>query len=193
MILLITGPSGTGKSSFIGKLMEEDRRLAFSVSTTTRAPRPGEKDGRDYDFVSEERFDQLLAEDAFVEWARVHDNRYGTRRSVLRDMQEMGRIPVLDIDVQGGVQVIDIYDDKLVSVFLFPPSWEELESRLRGRATDSEEVIARRLQNARSEVGFADRYTYWIVNDDLEDAAGRMQAIIRAEGCRRGAFAERPL
>ncbi|PID78558.1 guanylate kinase [bacterium DOLZORAL124_64_63] len=193
MILLITGPSGAGKSSFIGELMAQDPRLAFSVSTTTRAPRPGEKDGRDYDFVAEERFDELLGEDAFVEWAQVHGNRYGTRRSVLREMQERGRIPVLDIDVQGGVQVIDIYDEELVSVFLFPPSWEELERRLRGRATDSDEVIARRLRNARTEVGYADRYTYWIVNDDLDEAVGRMRAIVQAEGCRREAFGARPL
>ncbi len=193
MILLITGPSGAGKSSFIGKLMAGDPRLAFSVSTTTRSPRTGEKDGRDYDFVSEERFDELLAEDAFVEWARVHDNRYGTRRSVLRDMQDMGRIPVLDIDVQGGVQVLDLFDEGLVSVFLFPPSWEELERRLRGRGTDADAVIERRLQNARTEVGYADRYAYWIVNDDLDEAVGRMEAIIRAESCRRQAFDRRPI
>lgn len=193
MILLITGPSGAGKSSFIGKLMEGDPRLAFSVSTTTRPRRAGEEDGVDYDFVDEARFDALLAEDAFVEWARVHDNRYGTRRSKLCEMEQAGKIPVLDIDVQGGGQVIDLFGDELVSVFLFPPSWPELEARLRGRGTDSDEVIARRLQNARTEVEFADRYTYWIVNDDLDEAVSRMKAIITAEECRRGDAASRPL
>ena len=123
MIVLITGPSGAGKSTFVGKLMEQDPRLAFSVSTTTRPIREGEVDGRDYDFITDEaEFLRLRDEGAFVEWARVHDNFYGTRRSQLDEMAAAGKIPLLDIDVQGGVQVIDIYGPELVSVFLFPPS-----------------------------------------------------------------------
>jgi guanylate kinase len=184
MIVLITGPSGAGKSSFIAELMAGDPRLAFSVSTTTRPIRKGEVDGRDYDFVDEDTFDEMLAGSAFVEWARVHDNRYGTRRAHLQEMTEAGKIPVLDIDVQGGVQVLEQYGPELVSVFLFPPSWDELERRLTSRATDDPQVIAKRLVTARKEVGYAPRYQYWIVNDDLQAAVGRMRAVITAEGCR---------
>jgi len=194
MIVLITGPSGAGKSTFVGKLMEQDPRLAFSVSTTTRPIREGELDGRDYDFITDEaEFLRLRDEGAFVEWARVHDNFYGTRRSQLDEMTAAGKIPLLDIDVQGGVQVIDIYRTELVSVFLFPPSWQELERRLTQRRTDTAEVIATRLANARGEVEFADRYRYWIVNDDVDQAAGRMLAVIQAEECRRESFDQRPL
>jgi len=193
MIVLITGPSGAGKSTFIGGLMAADPRLGFSVSTTTRPIRGGEVDGRDYDFVDDATFDRLMTESAFVEWARVHDNRYGTRRCRLQEMTDAGKIPVLDIDVQGGLQVIDQFGPELVSVFLFPPSWEELERRLKSRATDAEDVIARRLRTARHEVGYADRYRYWIVNGDLAEAVTRMQAVILAEECRSEILVDPPL
>lgn len=193
MIVLITGPSGAGKSSFIARLMAGNPRLAFSVSTTTRPRREGEIQGVDYDFVDESVFAELLAEEAFVEWARVHDNCYGTRRSRLEEMTKAGQIPVLDIDVQGGVQVIELYRERLVSVFLFPPTWQDLEHRLRSRGTDSDEAIATRLKNARHEVSFAPRYRYWIVNDDLEAAVNRMKAVITAEECRRESFPGPPL
>ena len=184
MIVLITGPSGAGKSSFISEWMAADSRLAFSVSTTTRPLRAGEVDGREYDFVDEAAFDRLVAESAFVEWATVHDNKYGTRRSQLLEMTAAGRIPVLDLDVQGGVQVLDQFGPELVSVFLFPPSWDELERRLTSRGTDDPEVIAKRLRTARREVGFAPRYSYWIVNDDLTASVDLMRAVISAEECR---------
>ncbi|MEN8006416.1 MAG: guanylate kinase [Candidatus Krumholzibacteriota bacterium] len=193
MIVLITGPSGAGKSSFISELMAGDPRLAFSVSTTTRPIRSGEVDGRDYDFVDDETFDRLVAESAFVEWANVHDNKYGTMRSQLVEMTEAGKIPVLDIDVQGGVQVLDQFGPELVSVFLFPPSWDELERRLTSRDTDDPVVIAKRLKTARKEVEYSSRYRYWIVNDDLVEAVGRMRAVITAEGCRSNMMGEAPL
>lgn len=193
MILLITGPSGAGKGSVIGGLMAQDPRLAFSVSTTTRPKRAGEQEGREYDFVDEATFDALLAADAFVEWAVVHGNRYGTRRSRLDEMTAAGRIPVLDIDVQGGVQVLERFGPELVPVFLFPPSWQELERRLRSRGTDSDEVIALRLRNARAEVGFAHRYAYWIVNDELPATVARLRAVVTAEECRRQSWAVPPL
>jgi guanylate kinase len=193
MIVLITGPSGAGKSSFIAELMAADPRLAFSVSTTTRPRRKGEVDGTDYDFVDHPTFDRMISDSAFVEWAWVHDNRYGTRRDQLEEMAAAGKIPVLDIDVQGGVQVLDQFGPELVSVFLFPPSWEELERRLTSRGTDQPEVIATRLRNARKEVGFAPKYSYWIVNDDLTAAVARMQAVITAQECRSEILVNAPL
>lgn len=193
MIILITGPSGAGKSTFVARLMADNPDLAFSVSATTRPRRPGEQDGREYDFLDDEGFDALLARNAFVEWANVHDHRYGTTRRRLDELVSAGKIPLLDIDVQGGVQVIDLYGGQLISVFLFPPSWEELERRLRLRGTDTPDAIQRRLQTARREVQAAGRYRYWIVNDDIDLAVARMQAILIAERCRREAFARPPL
>jgi guanylate kinase len=184
MILLISGPSGAGKSTVLKRLLGREPRLQFSVSTTTRPPRAGEAEGVDYRFVDVATFDRLVAGDAFLEWAEVHGQRYGTRREDVQAAEQAGRIPLLDIDVQGGVQVLDRLGDEVVSVFLLPPSWQELESRLRGRGTDSDEVVATRLRNARWEVGFADRYTYWVVNDEVEQAVARLEAILCAEACR---------
>lgn len=182
MILLISGPSGAGKSTVYQELMRREPRLAFSVSATTRPPRPGEQDGVDYHFVSDDEFDALLAADAFLEWAHVHGYRYGTRRDDLERMQAAGQIPLLDIDVQGGAQVLDRCGDGVVSVFLWPPSWEALEARLRGRGTDTDEVIACRLANARWEVDAADRYTYWVVNEAVDRAVGALQEILAGRG-----------
>lgn len=193
MILLISGPSGAGKSTVYRQLMEREPRLGFSVSTTTRPPRAGEQDGVDYHFVTPAEFDRLLLDDAFLEWAPVHDHRYGTRRDHVRQMEDAGLIPLLDIDVQGGVQVLERLGGEVVAVFLFPPSWAELEKRLRGRATDADEVVATRLKNARWEVGFADRYAYWVVNDVVERAVDRLQAILLAEQCRRERIGQPPL
>ena len=193
MLVLISGPSGAGKTTFVNSLLENDPRVEFSVSTTTRPMRGSEIEGVDYHFVDEAGFDKLLADDAFVEWAVVHDHRYGTRKEHVQGIVEEGLIPLLDLDVQGGKQVIDLYGDELVSVFVFPPSWEVLEARLRGRNTDGDAVIQTRLDNARWEVDYAKHYRYWIVNDDLNEAMRRMQSIITAERCRRDRFAEPPL
>lgn len=186
MLVLISGPSGAGKSTLVHRVLDEVEALEFSVSTTTRPIRPGEREGVDYHFVDDAEFDRLLAADAFIEWAHVHDRRYGTRRDHVQAMIDAGRIPLLDLDVQGGKQVIDLYGEGLVSIFVFPPSWEELERRLRGRGTDDDAVIATRLRNARWEVDYARHYAYWLVNDDAAAAAERFGAILTAESCRRG-------
>jgi len=193
MILLISGPSGAGKSTVYQELMRREPRLDFSVSTTTRPPREGEREGVDYHFVDDATFGRLQTAGEFLEWAEVHGKKYGTRRDHVEAMEAAGRIPLLDIDVQGGVQVLEACGEACVSVFLWPPSWEELEERLRGRGTDAVDVVATRLTNARWEVDYADRYTYWVVNDEVEAAVERLQAILAAEGCRRERLGGRPL
>ncbi len=193
MLVVISGPSGAGKSTFVKALLDADARLSYSVSTTTRPPRRGEADGVQYSFVSDAEFDRLVGEDAFVEWAHVHGHRYGTRRAAIERMLADRRVPVLDIDVQGGVRLIELFGPEVVSVFVFPPSWHVLEERLRARGTDSEEALRTRLANARWEVGFAERCDYFIVNDALAAAIAQMRAIITAERCRRVRIGDLPL
>lgn len=180
MLLVISGPSGTGKGTLIKRLMEEDPSLVFSVSATTRAPRPGEIDGVHYHFVTNEQYDQLVAENAFVEYATVHGNRYGTLRSEVYERLQRGENVVLDIDVQGALNVIASEKEK-VSIFILPPSMKELRERLTGRGTETEEAVERRLHNAVWEISQKDRYEYKVINDDLEACVRTLQAIIEAE------------
>ena len=180
MLLVISGPSGTGKGTLIKRLMEEDPSLVFSVSATTRAPRPGEIDGVHYHFVTNEQYDQLVAENAFVEYATVHGNRYGTLRSEVYERLQRGENVVLDIDVQGALNVIASEKEK-VSIFILPPSMKELRERLTGRGTETEEAVERRLHNAVWEISQKDKYEYKVINDDLETCLRTLQAIIEAE------------
>ena len=180
MLLVISGPSGTGKGTLIERLMKEDPTLVFSVSATTRVPRPGEIDGVHYHFVSNEQYDELVAANAFVEYATVHGNRYGTLRSEVYSRLEKGENVVLDIDVQGALNVIASEKEK-VSIFILPPSMQELRSRLTGRGTETEEAVERRLHNAVWEISQKDKYEYKVINDDLETCLRTLQAIIEAE------------
>ena len=180
MLLVISGPSGTGKGTLIERLMKEDPTLVFSVSATTRAPRPGEIDGVHYHFVTNEQYDQLVAENAFVEYANVHGNRYGTLRSEVYERLERGENVVLDIDVQGALNVIASEKEK-VSVFILPPSMQVLRERLTGRGTETQEAVERRLHNAVWEISQKDKYRYKVINDDLESCLRTLQAIIEAE------------
>jgi len=180
MLLVISGPSGTGKGTLIERLMKEDPTLVFSVSATTRAPRPGEIDGVHYHFVSNEQYDELVAANAFVEYATVHGNRYGTLRSEVYSRLEKGENVVLDIDVQGALNVIASEKEK-VSIFILPPSMQELRARLTGRGTETEEAVERRLHNAVWEISQKDKYEYKVINDDLETCLRTLQAIIEAE------------
>ena len=180
MLLVISGPSGTGKGTLIKMLMEQDPSLVFSVSATTRAPREGEIDGVHYHFVSDEKYDQLVAEGAFVEYANVHGKRYGTLRSEVYGRLEKGENVVLDIDVQGALNVIANEKEK-VSIFLLPPSMKELRRRLTDRGTETPEQIETRLHNAIWEITQKDKYEYKVINDDMNECLRVLQAIIEAE------------
>lgn len=192
-LLLISGPSGAGKSSVYHPVMRRDPSLRFSVSCTTRAARDGEVDGQDYHFLEREEFERQQGASAFAEDFTVHGELYGTRRADLDGMLEGGLIPVLDLDVQGGERILGAYGDRVVSIFLFPPSWEELERRLRDRGTEDDQALQLRLENARWEIGYARHYRYWIVNQDLERAIDDFEAVLRAERLRRLHWPEIPL
>lgn len=188
--LIVTSPSGAGKTTMVRALLESFPQLVQSVSNTTRAPRPGEVDGRDYHFVEASRFDEMIAEGDLCEWAEVHGHRYGTSMSRVRLARETHRGVVFVIDVQGARQVKAAIPDA-VAVFVLPPSWEALESRLRGRGTEREEVIQRRLRNAREEVAHYGLFDYLIINDDLATAIDELKGIARATVAQRSRRAQR--
>lgn len=180
MLIVISGPSGTGKGTICEKLLAEDPSLTFSVSATTRYRRETEIDGVHYHFMTEEQYDQLLAEDAFLEHATVHGHRYGTLKSQVEKLMEQGLNVVLDIDPQGAKEVMRQRPD-CVSIFILPPSYAALRVRLHTRNTDDPREIERRLGNARGEIEQMHRYQYAVVNDDLELAYHQISAIIEAE------------
>ena len=180
MLLIISGPSGTGKGTLIAKLLKSDPSFRFSCSVTTRGPRDGERPGIDYDFVSMEEFQRLVDEDAFLEHATVHGNRYGTLKKTVDDFIEKGYNTLLDIDPQGALNVMERASE-YVSVFILPPSFNDLRVRLHTRNTDKEVEIERRLKNARKEVLTVNRYQYAIINEDLELAFMHLTHIVNAE------------
>jgi guanylate kinase len=183
LLFVVSAPSGTGKTTVVERLVQVVPDLALSRSYTSRPARAGEADGVDYNFVSRPRFEEMIAADAFLEWADVFGNLYGTcARDAERDLQA-GRDLVLVIDVQGARQVRRRFAD-LVGVFVMPPSFEILERRLRGRSKDAEEAIQRRLQTARAEVAAYEEYDYVIVNDELQACVDRLRAIVVAERTR---------
>ena len=186
LLLVLSAPSGAGKTTLAHRLRAEHPDAVFSVSATTRAPRGAEREGVDYHFVSRARFDELVAQGAFAEWADVHGHRYGTLRATVDEALRAGRIALFDIDVQGGEQLRRAYPRDAVTVLVLPPTLDELARRLRGRSTDSDEVIARRLAAARAEVarGLAS-YEYVVVNEELEVALAALQAIAAHERARR--------
>jgi len=176
-LVILSGPSGVGKDTVINEWQAKNPDVRRVVAYTTRAPREGELDGRDYNFVSVELFQQLAEEGAFLEHKEVHGNLYATP---LRDMEALlsdGLIAVLKIDVQGALTAMRLRPDA-ISVFLLPPSWEELEKRIRGRGTEDSESLATRLQNAREELELADRYQFQVVNGDLHSTVADLEAIL---------------
>lgn len=186
LLLVLSAPSGAGKTTLAHRFRAGHPEAVFSVSATTRAPRGEERDGVDYHFVSPERFDALVGQGAFAEWAEVHGQRYGTLRATVEQALAARRIALFDIDVQGGSLIKRAWPAETAAVFILPPDAAELERRLRGRSTDSEAVIQRRLAAARVEVaaGLAG-YDYVVVNDELEAALGQLEAIAAHERARR--------
>jgi guanylate kinase len=182
-VVVVSGPSGAGKSSFVKTLLERGPDLVYSVSATTRPRRAHETEGRDYFFLEPGEFERRVEAGEFVEHAKVHGEWYGTLRSQIDAALERGKNVLLDIDVQGGKAVRAVYPDG-VFIFVLPPSMEALEARLRHRATDSEERIKLRLENARREIPIVREYDYAIVNDDFEEASRRAVAIVWGERCR---------
>ncbi len=181
--LVISAPSGAGKTTLVKKLLAEFPGFGYSLSCTTRAPRQGEADGRDYHFVSRADFDAMRADGGFAEWAEVHGNCYGTPLKPLQDLFAAGRDVLLDVDVQGAAQLRNTLPD-VALVFILPPSMAELERRLRHRGSDSEEVITRRLANARGEIACARWFDTVIVNDSLERAYDQLRGCYLAATCR---------
>jgi len=189
-IIVISAPSGSGKSTLIKQLMAASPNLCFSVSYTTRKPRATEKHGRDYFFVSRKVFERMVFRNEFVEWADVFGHLYGTAHKQLADAQEAGHDILLDIDVQGHQQVRQRLPEA-VSVFILPPSFQELSRRLRDRHSDAPEEIERRLHTAREEIAHWPEYEYLVVNDHLKDAIQALRAIVRAARFRRPSQAGR--
>jgi len=183
-LFVISAPSGAGKSTILKKLLAAVDNLAFSVSHTTRNPRPGERDGREYHFVDRATFEGMREKQAFLEWAEVHGNLYGTSRAAIEAQQAKGIDVFLDIDVQGAKQLRDGGHPGAIFLFIAPPSWTELERRLRGRGTDPEETVQLRLSNARREMKDADRYDYLVINDQLDEAVEVLRAVVIAERCK---------
>ncbi|CUB04676.1 MULTISPECIES: guanylate kinase [Tepidiphilus] len=178
-LYIVTAPSGAGKTTLVHAVLEREPGLALSISYTTRAPRPGEVDGRDYRFVSREEFLRLRDGGELLEWAEVHGNYYGTSRTWIETQLQQDRDVLLEIDWQGARQVRRMFPHA-VSIFILPPSLEALEARLRGRGTDSEATIARRLAAAREEMRHVEEFDYVIINDRLERAIDELTAVVRA-------------
>ena len=185
LLLVLSSPSGAGKTSLARALLESDGDIALSVSVTTRAPRPGEVDGRDYWFVDETRFAALREADELLEWATVFGNFYGTPRAPIEAALSAGRDVLFDIDWQGTQQLSERMAGDLVRVFVLPPSGRALETRLRQRAQDPPEVVAKRMAKASSEISHWAEYDYVIVNNDLTESSAGLKAILAAERLRR--------
>lgn len=184
-LFIISAPSGTGKTTILKKIIAEMANVAFSVSHTTRAPRPGEQEGVDYFFIDKDTFTDMRQQDLFLEWAEVHGNLYGTSSRAVADVTEQGLDLILDIDVQGARQVKKKLGAKGVFIFIAPPSLEELASRLAGRSTETAAVIATRLQNAKQEMKSITQYDYIIVNDTIAEAVEILKSVIIAERSRK--------
>ena len=178
-LYVVAAPSGAGKTTLVRLLFENDPGIRVSISTTTRAPRPGEEDGREYHFVDVEDFLEMVSRGEFLEWAEVHGNYYGTSKSWIEAQMSVGNDVLLEIDWQGAQQVRKAFP-QAIGIFILPPSLPTLKERLAGRGTDSTEVIARRFAAARDEMRHVDEFEYVIINDDLQQALANLRSVVAA-------------
>ena len=178
-LYIVAAPSGAGKTTLVRLLLEKDPDINVSISSTTRLPRTGESDGREYHFVGVQNFLDMVSQGEFLEWAEVHGNYYGTSKRWIEKEMEAGRDVLLEIDWQGAQQVRKVFPEA-IGIFILPPSLEELKSRLSGRGTDSAETIARRIAAARDEMRHVDEFDYVIINDDLQQALDNLKSIVCA-------------
>ena len=186
LMLVLSSPSGAGKSTLSRRLLASDPAVSMSISATTRPMRPGEEEGKDYFFVSSSTFQQMADGNAFLEHAKVFDNHYGTPKEPVQVALAKGNDVLFDIDWQGTQQLRQQAGDDLVSIFVLPPSHEELERRLRARAQDSEDVVQARMSKANSEISHWAEYDYVVINDDLDSTLAKIQTILDAERMKRG-------
>jgi guanylate kinase len=184
LLIVLSSPSGAGKTTISRRLLEDSGDLSMSISATTRQMRPGEVDGRDYHFVDDAAFEQMVADDEFAEWAYVFDHRYGSPKEPIKEALKAGRDILFDIDWQGTQQLKSAFASDLVSIFILPPSMDELERRLRARQTDSEDIIQGRMRRAAGEIGHWDAYDYVLINDDLGRCIADVKTIVGAERLR---------
>lgn len=184
MLIVISAPSGTGKTTIIERLLTYFPNLTYSISVATREKRKGEVEGKDYVFIDVEEFLRRVEREEFAEWAKVHGNYYGTPKELLQDLLTCGKDVLLDVDVQGGIQLKKGYGKEVVLIFIIPPSLEELENRLLNRKTESKETIKRRLREAEEELKYLSDYDYFVVNKEVSDTVKKICAIIWAEKCK---------
>jgi len=184
LLIVLSSPSGAGKSTISRRLLQDSSDLSMSVSATTRPMRPGEVDGRDYHFVDDVTFERMVKDEDFAEWAYVFDHRYGSPKDPIKEALKAGRDILFDIDWQGTQQLKSAFGSDLASIFILPPSVTELERRLRARQTDSEDIIQGRMRRAAGEIGHWDAYDYVLINDDLESCIRDVKAIVEAERLR---------
>ncbi|MGP1584879.1 MAG: guanylate kinase [Schwartzia sp. (in: firmicutes)] len=182
-LIVVSGPSGTGKGTVCAALLSAHPEIAYSISATTRAPRVGERDGVNYYFRTKAAFERMIAEGALLEWAEVYGNYYGTPLPPIQEKLAAGQDILLEIDTQGALKVQERFPDG-VFIFLLPPSLSELERRIRGRGTEDAASLSCRLQAAQREIGVAQRYRYVVVNDEVDTAVAKIAAILTAEHCR---------
>ncbi len=184
ILLIVSSPSGAGKTTLCHKLLDQFTDVRFSVSHTTRPPRPNEVDGKDYHFVAEETFDRMVEDELFIEWAHVHGNRYGTSHSEIRSAFTQGFDLIFDVDYQGANQIMAQYSNA-IGVFVLPPSIDELKRRLSSRGTETPASLDRRFKAALDEIAHHEEFDYLLVNDEVEDAYDQLRAILLAERMRK--------
>ncbi|HHU89793.1 MAG TPA: guanylate kinase [Clostridiaceae bacterium] len=183
LLIVVSGPAGVGKGTIVRKMLEKNSKFVLSVSATSRAPRPNESEGNNYYYKTREQFEAMIKNDELIEWVEYCDNYYGTPRELVLSEIEKGNVVLLEIEVDGALNVKRLFPD-CVLCFIIPPDFNELEKRLRGRGTDTEEAIIKRLTRAKEEFRYLEEYDYLIINDSIENAAQRFFSIVQAEQMR---------